>query len=339
MNRVPLTFGVEIEALATIARGGYPLGVGQCHHEGLFTDLANDLTDAGLPACSGYAARGRYDQHGVVVDGSIEAPAPIGDTELRGFELRTRVLSTRAFSDGIREIDGILRVLHGRWQVGVNNSTGLHIHVGMAEDPWHLVTVKNLAALVVGFEHVINEIIPDYRLSTRHGGMFTLPASVVRGEKLGPGPLGLLAHLKLIKQCTSLDQIAQVVSQGKKYVQVNFLGVKPGSRLPTVEFRYFPGTVDAERILSYIELVTGLVEYAHVAHPREVEVLLHRAFDKRFNFFSLLEVIGREHLKEGFKPLWKPETRLKGLEPPWDPMWLRPGQGRQLVRRGSGRER
>ena len=113
---------------------------------------------------------------------------------------------------------------------------------------------------------------------------YAAPSSALRVHNLDNGPRSLLTHLDLIRRCNGLQEAIMAVTDGYKYAQVNFRGVAPNSRLPTVEFRYFSGTNDSVLISAYAKLVMGLVEKAHLATPAEMAKLVFRMLDRSFIF-------------------------------------------------------
>ena len=166
-TNIPLTLGDEIETVVAYKEDRYGP-----YRDGVYEAIAQDLTATDIPASPGCLCNeDNYDETTIVPDESIQTPAPKGKMAFESVEVRTRKLSTRDIDTASTEIYETVEVLNQRWQACPNESTGLHVHVGV-EGEWSLGVVKNLASLVVGFEHLINEIIPDRRLYSSGGREF-----------------------------------------------------------------------------------------------------------------------------------------------------------------------
>lgn len=193
MNANEITFGIEIECMIPQENcpqvGGYHAG----------------LQISGLP--EGWNAQ---------YDGSIRA-----SRGCRGVEVVSPVLKG---TDGIRQIKAVCEWLR---QVGakVNRSTGLHVHVGYAED---IEKRKRIVTVAANFEKAI---FASTGTKKRERGAF----------------------------CRSVQQsMAHRSGQLGSVQRYHVLNVKTNK--PTVEFRAFAGTTNFLKIVAYVRLCVGLVE-------------------------------------------------------------------------------
>ena len=213
MNTNEMTFGIEIECAMPNTR---PLSVGGRHR---------GHQVAGLP--QGWNAQ---------ADCSIQAPRGY-----YGVEIVSPILKG---NDGAAQVATVCATLN-EWGAKVNQSTGLHVHVGFAYD--NKDALERLAYLVANFEvalfaatgtharessHYCKSIRADYRSLTWNQSTSRLGA-------------------------TAMD----------RYHTLNLSNLITGEK-PTVEFRMFAGTTNATKILGYARLCLGLVQRAHEAQRR-----------------------------------------------------------------------
>lgn len=132
-------------------------------------------------------------------------------------------------ADGLRQIIEVCRTLNSMG-AKVNRSTGLHVHVGF--DRTDADALKRLVTLTANFEKAI---YASTGTKNRERGGYSAPIS----------PIG------------SADQAINL----DRYRVLNVTNLRHGGK-PTVEFRAFAGTLNAEKIIGYVRLCLGLVERA-----------------------------------------------------------------------------
>jgi ribosomal protein L21E len=198
MDVQEITFGVEIET--TIPHGALSVGVGPHGCGTPIPELPGWVADRDPSIC--VRARGHE---------PCEFVSPV----FRG-------------TAGLKQLLADLAVIRSKG-AKVNESCGLHIHVGF--DKSNAEAVAKLATLVSNFEKAI------------------YASTGTKKREQSRWCNGLRRH--------GNAQTAVRASQSNRYHVANF-----GTTKPTVEFRAFSGTLNAAKLVGYIRLCVGLVERA-----------------------------------------------------------------------------
>jgi hypothetical protein len=220
----PLTFGVEIETVGTTPSGATAL-----------------LQRAGLPAVTeSYGSSNNYAQWECKADSSI-------DGEGGGAEVVSPVLKwgTPDHYSAIAKVTGTLAD-NG---VGVNDSCGLHVHVGIRHlDP---LGVASIARLYGALQDSIERHIAPCRNESSYGER--LPSFEARGWRSLERYIddGELNYAPLGRGAVNLDI----------------------DRHGTVEFRRHHATMSARTILSWAGLMVGIVTAAATVTRNEYREL------------------------------------------------------------------
>jgi hypothetical protein len=197
MNAAELTFGVEIETSFPVSES---VIVGGYH---------NGAQVAWLPA--GWNAQ---------ADGSIRS-----DAGYRGVEFVSPVLKG---AEGIRQVLEVLRILREKG-AKVNQSTGLHVHVGF--DKSNQPAVDKLVNLVANFEKAI---YASTGTKSRETGNY----------------------------CGSIRRHGDAANATRQARCNRYHVLNLATTRPTIEFRAFAGTLSDTKLVGYIQLCLGLVERA-----------------------------------------------------------------------------
>ncbi len=216
MNAADITFGIEIECIVpTAALNAADITVGRYH--------------VGEPVrCMPAGWKASHDS-------SIHAPS--------GF---TAVEFVSPFLKGAVGLEDVRLVVAKLNELGarVNESTGLHIHVGVARD---IKVVKNVIRFAAQHERAIFASTGDKR---REQNRYTQPISQI------------YTAVKDAKDFPQLNEKMRA-SNIDRYRSLNLTNLTNGMR-NTVEFRAFAGTLDAIQIFAHIQICVGLVHKAHI---------------------------------------------------------------------------
>ena len=195
----------------------------------------------------------------VGTDESIEADGPpfgpqdvrrYGDYDYIGIELRSPALPYTA--ESLVKI-GEMCWLLGKFDILVNESCGLHVHVGNERKGFPLETIKNLCILTATFERELESLHPPHRI----GNFFT--------ESTGSLFDGISPRVirRMIKKAETVSDLIQLVQKGEKRHAYNLLNLEFPMDLQTFEFRQHEAIIDADAITKWVELTCGLVDKAH----------------------------------------------------------------------------
>ena len=196
----------------------------------------------------------------VDMDDSIRADGPLSGPQgveygYVGIELKSPALPYTAESlVKIREMCQLL----GEFDISVNQSCGLHVHVGNERKGFPLETIKNLCVMTATFERELESLHPPHRIGNRYtrsiGSLF---------DGISPRDIR-----RMIKKAETIEDLIKLVQKGDKRHAYNLLHLKsPKDESPislqTFEFRQHDATLDADAITKWVELTCGLVDKAH----------------------------------------------------------------------------
>lgn len=126
----------------------------------------------------------------------------------------------------------------------VNDSCGLHVHVGVERD---IRVVKNVIRFAAQHERAIFASTGDKK---RERGRYSRPISEI---------------YTAVKDTKSFPELNTKMREAEidRYRSLNLTNLTNGTR-NTVEFRAFAGTLDAIQVFAAIQICVGLVHKAHV---------------------------------------------------------------------------
>ena len=272
-----------------------PNGLQSMYEPSIQEQLRQHLDGAGVAVNPIHGYHG-YSSWTITKDSSI-LPYDDDDFDSRvsceGVELVSRVLPVGDV--GFQEIREVVALVRGKFDVKLNMTTGLHIHVGNGSASFEDECIQNLAQLVTVFEHQIEAIHPQSRMHI----YWAQPPSDNEALKASEGPF---ASAEVLQE--SGKDVVDVINYGKlraaAYNLTNLVEISETKR--TIEFRQHQGSMDADQIVAWADFVTGLVSYCHEVSPeRFLKLILRFGTDKDFSVLHLMEIIGKPHLVEYYR--------------------------------------
>lgn len=230
-----------------------------------------------------------YQKWGLVTDGSIKAGARIMDPKWNGSKFTGVELQTPAFlfsAYAMDQIEKVLKLLTLHFDVFVNPSCGLHVHVGNAHAGFPVRTVKNFCMLTSIFERQFNSLHPKHRIEN----LYAKPPGRVFVPPVSPWDTVLAID--------ALNTIPDIVERFSTYdscidtaVAYNLANLQYTTKR-TIEFRQHAATLDPVAVLMWVETVTGLVSLAHqTPYPAFVELIEEHINDDSFLVTDLLHAL------------------------------------------------
>lgn len=217
-----LTFGVEIE----------------CFSDATATELVTALNDAGVPVSQSLSHSGRSSDAWLIKpDGSLHA-------NVRGQTCREIVSPVLQGLEGLEVVRKVADVLRAtRHQV--NQSCGLHVHIGAA--PFQADEVLAIWARYAMHGAAINSSLAPSRRSNQY--CRTVAARDAWNT--------VTQHLPALQTAASRGEIRQALGgyATNRYVAVNLTSLGGGYRPETIEFRQHHGSINAARIIGWIKFV------------------------------------------------------------------------------------
>ena len=175
-------------------------------------------------------------------------------------EVKSRVLPCNACS--FQEVDKVVTAIVKNFPVFVNESCGLHVHVGNQRQGFPLQTVKNLATLVTCFEKQFNQLHPLHRLQAEYSMQQT---TAFEPEDRDPwyiaGLIDGFEDLETFLNTFGKDRTDKALFE--HHWCYNFNNLQLSWTKKTIEFRQHAGSLDADTILRWVNFACALVALSH----------------------------------------------------------------------------
>ncbi|TGO60954.1 hypothetical protein BCON_0031g00320 [Botryotinia convoluta] len=274
-----LTFGVELEfLLATVPRGGenpHPSDPREvdprilADEDSINYDIERKMEEVSIPATvkesecgnSGEVAAATATNWILKTDVTV-GPGAQSPSTRKYYQYGMEITSPPYYYDAAtrRAVETVVRALRNNYLVRVNESTGLHVHVGNGYHGFEWPILRNFMAIAWTYERQIVLMIPEARLDNIYCKSLYEESSLGRSN---PG----LTRLEFLNRILSLTDNLQVVKElGRKCAGFNIRNLNPpfrsNSGKRTIEFRHHPGTLDPESILHWLHICVKLVEKA-----------------------------------------------------------------------------
>ncbi|QSZ31373.1 hypothetical protein DSL72_000938 [Monilinia vaccinii-corymbosi] len=277
----------------------------------VYESIAQTLHCAGFPAVhvedpeykeSGYTAA-MAKKWIIGVDHSITYP----DEAIYDFhqiEIKSPVFY---FSEGaICDITRVWELIASTYKVVVNESMGLHVHVGNGVDAFDGETLRNLWAIFWTTEKWIATIHPLHRtFSTFCRGFHDCSnlEEKVGGQSL-KNPAGEVLERKVLEWILgrtppSVEEFLDTISiHSGAY---NFVHLQKshnvGSIKRTIEFRQHEATLDVERVKQWVRVCIGLVRASTSADPTKLDPYLRQLVQKQREKVRVGDILSELGLK------------------------------------------
>ncbi|KAM0142567.1 hypothetical protein ACHAP3_001672 [Botrytis cinerea] len=281
-----LTFGVELEfLLATLPEGGetpHPSDSRKvdakilADEDSINHDIQRKLEEVGILAT---VKESEFENDNEVAaniatnwilktDCTVD-PGKQSSNTRKYFEYGMEIISPPYYYDDAsrRAVETVVRTLRYNYLVRVNETTGLHVHVGNGYHGFEWPILRNFMAIAWTYERQILLLMPEIRLKN----VFCKPLdwSPLVGGKI---ELTRLQFLNCILALTDNEQVC--VALGTRNAGFNISNLAPPFRSTfgkrTIEFRQHPGTLDSEGILHWVHICVKLVEKA--CHVKDEEL-------------------------------------------------------------------
>lgn len=190
--------------------------------------LAEELLRVGIPTVVANRTT-QSNQWKIVRDGSIYAPS----SDYFAMEVVSPPLKG---SDGIRQIEAVCQVLE-QFEFQVNTTCGFHVHIEVGS-----LRTEDLVRLYKFYGHFEASVIDNLMPRSRRGSTNYYCQSI----RCFPWKFDCVTTWKSLSQ----------VFHRSRYLKVN---IEAYGRHGTVEFRQHSGTVEAEKIINWMQIVQAMV--------------------------------------------------------------------------------
>ncbi len=253
--------------------------------------IVTTLREAGFDV-NDVVAKTNYQKWTVATDGSItweDLRTPCG-FEYCGIEVKS---PAAYYSDeALMQIQKAVVLLKSNFEVFVNETCGLHVHVGNGRDGFPLQTLKNFCMLTTVFERQFDMIHPLHRLANHY-------TKRVSNQFHGMGPFERAQRVNALDDLTQLTECyhLQITGLREGYMAYNFMNLVPARPLNTVEFRQHEGSLNPEAVTKWVQLATSLIQIAHDAGPDGFAQLVNdHALDSDYTIIDLLHDLDLDEL-------------------------------------------
>ena len=304
-----LTFGVEIEVAARfplekydhtkldpesdLAKKIWLTGDGVAGAM-LRDDMIKVLQQHGFPV-NNLNEKG-YDKWTLETDGTIDPDdgmvgcSPDWDLyDYRGVEL---ISPAYHFSEwATDQIKQVVQLMTANFDLFVNNSCGLHVHVGNTDKGFPLQTLKNFCMLVTCFESQINSLHPLHRILN----VFTLPLNRQFEELAHEARVSRVEELKTVRNVE--ETFNRVCGDTSHYFAYNFCNLE-NTKLKTIEFRQHEASLDPEAINMWVVTACNLINLSHTAgHSGFMNLIRDNMSDPLYTILDLLRDLGLDEAR------------------------------------------
>lgn len=219
------------------------------------------------------------------------------------------------------QVEKALYVVKKHFTAVVNESCGLHIHVGNCHEGYPLRTLKNFAMLITSFERQFSSLHPFDRINN----LYVRPVS-----RSFPPTMSVWDKLMKIESCRTVEQVIQNFNpKNHKWTAYCFLTLLNPS-LRTVEFRQHSGTLDKDAITHWAKLSTNLINLAHSAsHSGFYNIIEAHALDDNYNIINLLNDLNLPELAEYYS---QPPREIYDHPAPGSGEWELPSESQSSSR-------
>lgn len=199
-------------------------------------------------------------------------------------ELITPVFDSPA---GLKQVETVVQLLVSKFRLHVNESCGLHVHVGNEHRGFTLRTLKNFCSLITAFEDQLDSLHPLHRLQNEN-------AKSTRSLFYPGAPLP--EKLSIIEQLKTVDDLIHhfhLTGDGEKSKSMafNFFNLQESLPKPlrTIEFRQHQGTLDPKLIINWVVLAFSLVKRSYDAKAGFRNLIAKRIYNTKYTVIDLFK--------------------------------------------------
>lgn len=196
----------------------------------------------------------------------------------------------------LAQVTRAIKLLTDSFDVIVDDSCGVHVHVGNQRKGFPLQTVKQFCMLTAIFEPYFDSLHPSERIFGLGSGFARGPTSVFIG--INPWDTALLiqdarSHKELVKRYAREENLRD------RCHAYNLLPLVHEPMYHTIEFRQHEATTEPTAICKWIALACGLIHNAHTIPYNDLTQLIDEfAFDSRPPTDVIIDLLHRLQLNE-----------------------------------------
>ncbi|KFY40931.1 hypothetical protein V495_05169 [Pseudogymnoascus sp. VKM F-4514 (FW-929)] len=206
--------------------------------------------------------------------------------------------------ESLTQIQVACATISTQFRVAASRTTGLHVHVGDGAKGFSPNTLRNLIALLWGFEPQLQTLHPPHR----HTETWCTPLRTDTNYA-DTHPDWTIQSLLEDLFSSKLETVGALVREFDVYcgdrcaVEFSNLNDPMVVIKQTIEFRAHAGTLDGDEVVMWVKTVVGIVQWARDADFSQLKSLMAFAEtgNDGFGVTSLLEMLGLREQAEFYK--------------------------------------
>lgn len=247
-------------------------------------------------------------------DPSIQRPTGSDSDNYTWVRVEIKSPALYVTTEAFEQVAAVCELLSSNYRVCTHQETsaGLHVHVGQENNGFHIEALRNLLSTIWIFQGQLETVHPDHRLSTRWAPSLrtdsVLAKKIVDDGLAKEQVLELLSQAgdessdpsKLINIAADREQLLKLfLPRGARRLAYNINGLlqivdgKDGRS--TIEFRQHESTIDIQRVINWLKVCVGLVEFAYAVDFRVLGLFLEAHLGdttEEFNIVHVLKAVG-----------------------------------------------
>lgn len=297
-----LTFGIELECIVRYNPAEYEAALNslECGSKTkrqtkfdilVRKTMGSVLKGLGLPVCE-HQEEASVEKWTITWDESIS-----WDDEAKGNFVGVEIISPayNLSEAALKQVEEAIKLLTDKFDIIVNQTCGLHVHVGNSRKSFPLQTLKNFCMLTTIFEPQLNSLHPLERVFNCN--IAKGPTEVFEG--INPWDTALLIQSFQSHKELALRYAKEIGKFRDRFCAYNLVPLVIERGHNTIEFRQHEATTDTTEICKWIELTCGLLEVAHnIAFEQLTQLIEEFAFDTRPSGISVLDLLHKSQLHE-----------------------------------------
>ncbi|RDW92361.1 hypothetical protein BP5796_01755 [Coleophoma crateriformis] len=313
-----LSYGVELEMLIALNQDPFKRKEEQGNRtqyiqprEGMQTGellrrhIINTLETGGI-ACYPFGIDGGFNKWSIVSDSSVTAMKHEHNFIWNSIEVISPAYYI--FDDTLNDIRKTCRLLAENYMIHINETAGMHVHVGLGHQRFQLGHLRRLLAFFWGFEEQLNTLHPEHRSaencgwarSLREQSIYANRSTTAVQKAVLPGIEEGIRYF-LGQRFGSTRDIAKEAGGfdgNGKTMAYNFSSIALEEPLKhTIEFRQAAGTIDEDEIVTWIRTCVGIVDFCRCvdgseAFDRVISLAREKDSPDKVNVIQLLRRMG-----------------------------------------------
>lgn len=189
-----------------------------------------------------------------------------------------------------------MKLLVSNFKLHINESCGLHVHVGNENSKFPLRTLRSFCSLITVFEHQLDSLHPPDRLQNPYA------KSTSRAFAQGASPMG---KLSIVDELTTVSRlIRRFQPTGDKHMAFNFFNLSENFDAPlrTIEFRQHRGTLNPELITYWVMVACNLINMSHSDSSGVRDLIEKHISNTNYTVIDLFKDLGIPDLAEFSAP-------------------------------------